>query len=226
MFGQCPDGTTRTPSVALSVQAATLRLCAASCPLATGKRGLKTGLKHRWRTVIVFLDSTILSEVPPLRAMWAPIGQQACVPIIGSHDRRFLTGAMSIQTGDYIDYVSAEFHQEQFQTVLRQIRSHWRGWRIVLFVDRNSAHKARASRRLAHKLRIQLRWLPKACSELNVMDHLWRHVKNDVAANEPTPNVDATVRRAQRYVHSLSVKERLQKAGVLSDDFWLADVLK
>jgi transposase len=176
--------------------------------------------------VILFLDSTIFSEVPPLRAMWAPIGQQACVPIVGTHGRRFLTGVLNIKTGNYIDMVSGEFHQGQFQDLLRQIRCHWRGWQIVLFVDRNTAHTARASRRLARALKIQLRWLPKACSELNVMDHLWRHVKNDVAANEPTPNVDATVRRAQRYVHSLSAKERLQKAGVLSDDFWLADVLK
>jgi hypothetical protein len=50
--------------------------------------------------------------------------------------------------------------------------------------------------------------------------------KDDVAANEPTPNVEATARRAQDYVHSLSPKERLEKAGVLSQDFWLADVLR
>lgn len=176
--------------------------------------------------MILFLDSTIFSEVPPLRAMWAPIGQQACVPIVGTHGRRFLTGVMNIQTGDYIDFVSAVFHQEQFQAMLHQIRRHWRGWRIVLFLDRNSPHTAYASRKLARDLGIQLRWLPKACSELNVVDHLWRHVKDDVAANEPTPNVAQTVRHAQHYVHALTPKQRLQKAGVRSTDFWLADVLR
>jgi len=157
--------------------------------------------------------------------MWAPIGQQACVPIVGTHARRFLTGVLNIQTGNYFDMVSSEFHQDQFQDMLRQIRRHWRGWQIVLFVDRNTAHTARRSRQLARQLKIQIRWLPKACSELNVMDHLWRHVKHDVAANEPTPNVDETVRRAQRYMCDLTPRERLQKAGVLSADFWLADVL-
>ena len=43
------------------------------------------------------------------------------------------------------------------------------------------------------------------------MDHLWRHVKVDVAANEPTPKVDETVRRARRYIRSLTPRERLQK---------------
>lgn len=133
---------------------------------------------------------------------------------------------MNIKTGDYLDSVSAVFRQKQFQEILHQIRRHWRGWHIVLFVDRNTPHKAHASRQLARELGIQLRWLPKVCSELNVIDHLWRHVKGDVVANEPTPNVDETVRRAQRYVRSLTPKERLQKAGVLSADFWLADVLR
>ncbi len=158
--------------------------------------------------------------------MWAPIGQQARVPILGSHNRRFLTGVINIQTGEYVDYLSTQFHQEQFQAVLRQIRSHWRGWRIVLFLDRNKPHRADASQRLAHDLNIQLRWLPKACSELNVIDHLWRHAKDEVAANEPMPDVDGTVCRASRYVHTLAPKQRLQKAGVLSQDFWLADIIK
>lgn len=157
--------------------------------------------------------------------MWAPIGQQARVPITGDHARRILTGVMNIRTGDYIDFASAQFHKEHFQNSLRAIRRHWRGWHIVLFVDRNTAHKAGASRRLACELNIQLRWLPKACSELNVMDQLWRHVKDRIAANEPTPNVFATVKRARREIRQMTPKERLRKAGVLSKDFWLADVL-
>jgi hypothetical protein len=193
--------------------------------VASGKRGLKKGLKNRRRTVILFLDSTIFTEVPPLRAMWAPIGQRACVPILGKHARRFLTGVMNIRTGDYLDVASAEFNQKHFQKLLCAIRRHWRGWQIVLFLDRNTPHKAGASRHLARALNIQLRWLPKACSELNVMDHLWRRVKDLIAANAPTPNVVATVRRARRAIRHMTPKERLRKAGVLSRNFWLADVL-
>ena len=175
---------------------------------------------------MLFLDTTIFSEIPPLRAMWAPIGQQACVPITGAHARRFLTGVLNIQTGTYLDAASAEFHQEHFQVLLRQIRRRWCGWRIVLFLDRNTPHTAGASRRLARQLGLELRWLPKACPELNVMDTLWRSVKDEIAANEPTPDVDATVARAQEYVHALSPAERLEKAGVYAEGFWLADVLR
>ena len=176
--------------------------------------------------MILFLDSTIFSEIPPLRAMWAPIGEQARVPIIGSHAKRFLTGVLNIQSGDYLDYASPQFRQANFQQVLHLIRSHWRGWQIVLFLDRNKAHTTLASRHLARQLGIQLRWLPTACPELNVLDCLWRHLKDDIVANQPTPDVDATIECACRYMADLSPRERLQKAGVFAQDFWLADVLK
>ncbi len=190
--------------------------------MAAGKRGLQRGLKDRKRTIFLFLDSTIFTEVPPLRAMWAPIGQQAKVPITGAHDRRFLTVALNIRTGDYIDYVSTEYRQVNFQQVLHLIREHWRGWHIVLFLDRDSAQRAKASRRLARDLHIELRWLPKACSELNVVDHLWRHLKEETCINEPTPNLDLTVHRACRHLAQLTPRQRLEKAGVLSATFWLA----
>jgi DDE superfamily endonuclease len=193
--------------------------------LATGKRGLKKGLKRRPRTVILFLDSTIFSEIPPLRAMWAPIGEQVRVPITGSHGNLFLTGVLNIQTGDYLDYVSEHFCQANFQEVLRLIRSHWRGWHIVLFLDRNKPHRTPASRRLARQLGIQLRWLPTACPELNILDCLWRHLKDEVIANQPTPNLEAVLECARDYLAQLSPRARLEQADVLAPGFWLADVL-
>ena len=63
-----------------------------------------------------------------------------------------------------------------------------------------------------------------ACPELNVMDCLWRHVRDDVLANEPTPTLDLTVRRAIDHIDSLSGYARLVQAGVFSDHFWLSDV--
>ena len=117
------------------------------------------------------------------------------------------------------------WNQDEFQKVLRQIRRIWRGWRIVLFLDRGSPHKAKGSMCLASELGIETRWLPVACPELNPVDHLWRHVKQDVLANEPTPDLDTSVGYACQYIFGLTPQQRLRKAGVLSDTFWLHKVL-
>ena len=181
-------------------------------------------MKQRQRTVLLFADSLIINEVPPLQAVWAPVGTQACVPIIAAHDRRVLTGVLNIQTGSSILISTEQYTQVEFQTILPLIRRHWRGWRIVLFVDKHSAQTARGSRRLARLLRIELRWLPKACPELNPVDHLWRHLTRDVLANEPTPTLDGTVQQIFDYWWSLTPRERLRQAGVLSANFWMSDL--
>lgn len=131
---------------------------------------------------------------------------------------------LNIQTGSYFQYSSEAYNQDTFQLILNLIRRCWCGWHIVLFLDKISAQRAKRSWRLAKDLGIHLRWLPTACPELNPVDHLWRHLKNDVLANEPLPDLEATLKHACSYLNQLSPYERLRKAGILSGHFWLQDV--
>lgn len=168
------------------------------------------------------LDEIIILETPPLTSCYCRIGEQACVPISGNHARRVLQGAINIQTGDVVLWVTDAFNQGTHQTFLHQIRSHWRGWQIVLFEDRAKQHTAYASRELATTLNIQIRLLPKATPELNAMDHLWRHTTRDGLANRPTITIAQSAEAACEYIRHLSPRQRLRKAGVLSGNFWLA----
>jgi transposase len=101
------------------------------------------------------------------------------------------------------------------------IRSHWRGWNIVLFEDRGSPHLAAESLRMARELRLELHFLPKATPELNARDHFWRHVKGRGLANRPTQSIDASADSACQYLLAMSRHDRLRKAGGLSVNFWL-----
>jgi hypothetical protein len=170
------------------------------------------------------MDSITIREIPPLCRVWTPVGQPARIPIIGSHHKQVLSGVINILTGTWLSYVSPSFNQGNFQELLSRIRASWRGWHIVMFLDKHSAHRASTSQTLAKHLGIELRWLPTACPELNVVDCLWRHVRDEVLANEPCPQLHGTVARAISYLDDLSPYQRLTKAGVLSDAFWLADV--
>jgi len=59
--------------------------------------------------------------------MWAPIGEQAEVPILGQHhEKRILTGVLNIQTGSYFQYSSEAYNQDTFQLILKLIRRRWR----------------------------------------------------------------------------------------------------
>jgi hypothetical protein len=171
--------------------------------------------------VVLFTDATILTETPPLRACWSPAGAQAEVPVTGNRAKRVLYGALNPATGALLLEEAARWNQWTFQEHLRGIRSAWRGWNVVLFLGRGSPHTARASRALAAELGVELRFLPAACPELNPVEGLWRHAKGRVLANEPTPDLGASLRRVMDELLGMSPIERLRLAGVLSGNFWL-----
>jgi hypothetical protein len=89
----------------------------------TSKRGLQRGLEGRSRTVILFLDETILTETPPLRAAWALEGEQAEIPITGNRDKRVLFGVLNPRSGAVLLHSAEAWNQGEFQDVLSQTRS-------------------------------------------------------------------------------------------------------
>jgi transposase len=195
---------------------------AAPANLAPSKRGLQGGLRSRVRTLLLMLDETIVTETPPLYSCYGRRGKQVEVPISGSRAKRILHGAINVHSGEVLLLITHEWVQETHQAFLRMIRKHWRGWNLILFEDRGSPHTAEDSRTLAHRLNIELRWLPKATPELNAMDQLWRHVKRDALADRTTATIDRSADQACQYLLTMSRQERLRKAGILSGNFWLA----
>lgn len=143
------------------------------------------------------------------------------MPITGNRARRVAYGALNIGTGALLLDPAAKWDQHTFQAHLRHLRSQWRGWNVVLFLDRGSPHTAKASRALAKELGIELRFLPTACPELNPLEGLWREIKGHVLANEPTPDLDVSLRRAFEHLRAMNGRQRLTTAGVLSGSFWL-----
>lgn len=168
------------------------------------------------------LDETIITETPPLYSCYGRRGQQVRVPITGNRAKRVVHGVLNIRTGTTLLLITEVWDQYTHQYFLKMIRSHWRGWRIVLFEDRGSPHTAEESMELAAQLHIEIRFLPVATPTLNAMDHLWRHMKAWGLSNRATESIDTSASTACQYLLDLSPHERLKKAGVLSGKFWLA----
>lgn len=167
------------------------------------------------------LDEVLICETPPLYCCYGRKGEQVCVPVTGNRQKRVLHGVLNISTGDLLLLITKVWDEVTHQYFLQMIRAHWRGWQIILFEDRGTPHTAEDSRELAAALGIQVRLLPRATPELNAMDHLWRSVKGRALADRPTRSIDDSADTACCYLLEMSRHERLQKAGVLSGNFWL-----
>jgi hypothetical protein len=174
--------------------------------------------------VILFEDETTLRWFPPLRCQWAHRGEQAKVRITGQNAKRVLFGTINPRTGHRVVLRRGRSRQEDFQAFLRLLRRRYGSRPIYLLLDRAPCHEAVKSQKLASRLGIVLVWLPKQCSELNAMDHLWRFVKKNVSANWQWATVDEHAEQAERWVLGLSDREALRKAGILSKNFWLRNL--
>src|SRR5437588_10247401 len=123
--------------------------------MAAVKRGLKRGLDRKRRSILLMLDETIITETPPLYHAYGHIGGQVRVPITGNRAKRILHGAINVASGDVSLLITEEWINETHQMFLAMIRSHWRGWNIVLFEDRASQHKSPESLDYAERLGVE-----------------------------------------------------------------------
>ena len=171
--------------------------------------------------MVLCSDATIITETPPLRASWSPVGDPARIAISGNRHKAALFGALNIGTGQRCLDLATRWNGETFRTHRRHIRRVWSGWHIVLFLDRGSPHTAAASRALADELNIELRWLPTACPELNPVESLWRWLKGRILCNHQPENFEDTTSTAIDAMESLTPRKALTMAGALSKDFWL-----
>lgn len=170
-------------------------------------------------------DETDLLLLPPVRASWSRQGHPHEVRLHGGNARRVLFGALNLRTGHRVSLVRERQRGEDFRAFLERLHVRYRSWQVVLLLDEDPSHTAKASQQLAAEHGIRLEWLPKRSPHLNPMDHLWRDVKGVALANRQHATIEALVTHAVNHLTDFSARKALRKAGVLSPTFWLADVL-
>ena len=175
--------------------------------------------------MFLFQDETTLRMFPPLRAKWAPRGTQPVVHITGRNDRRVLYGSINPRTGHRTLMRGRSMRQGEFQAYLRLLHRQYKGRKIWLILDEASCHKTPTTLKIAHECGIGTLPLPKQTPELNPMDHLWRPAKGHIAANRQYATMDQESAEFEKYILHLPPREALRLAGILSQNFWLRQIV-
>ncbi|MDQ3843898.1 MAG: transposase [Bacteroidota bacterium] len=176
--------------------------------------------------VLLFQDEIIVRLFPVLRRAWSLSGEQARIDISGKNAKQVLFGTINLHTGHRVLMRYWGLNQQGFQAFLHLLRRRYPGRQVWLLLDAATAHTTPKSQQLARKLGIELVWLPKQCPELNAMDHLWKELRADISANYQYQSIDEHAVFAELYTLSLSNQQALNRAGILSENFWLKSFLK
>jgi hypothetical protein len=174
-------------------------------------------------SVVLAQDETDLLLFPPLRAAWSKRGEAAKVWLSGRNARRVLFGALNLRTGTRVLLPRLKGRGADFQAFLDEVQAHYRGWHVALLLDEDPCHTAQSSLHAAAGM--TLMWLPKRAPKLNPMESLWGQGKDVISANLQYTSIEEQVLRMLVYLRSLSNREALHTAGVLSPKFWLRNVL-
>jgi transposase len=154
---------------------------------------------------LIFLDECDLHLLPVVRAMWMK-GPRVRVPTPGTNAKRAFFGAL--------DAVSGAFHWAEhdrklavhFVEFLEQLAATYPNGPIFLTLDNVITHDAKIVRAwLKANPRVRILWLPKyAAHDANPVERIWGLMKDKVAANRLSGNINELTNTARRFFDELA----------------------
>ena len=148
--------------------------------------------------IVLWGDSAAVSLLPTLTRCWPRIGQQRVI---------LTPGVRAAQCWDWsaVDGISGQtvslLHRHRNNIGLRRllaaIARHYELGRdpqrqVILWLDNDKAHKAKAVERLLrkHNHQIRIEWLPAYSPEWNPQEDIWQHMRRRVTHNSYFGHLD------------------------------------
>lgn len=155
--------------------------------------------------IVLWGDSAEVSLLPTITRCWTRIGQQRIILTPGVRAAKCWDwGVVNVVSGQTLCLL----HQRRNNVGLRRLlaaiaRQYELGEhpqrQIILWLDNDKAHKAKAVERLLsnHHHQIRIEWLPPYTPELNPQEDIWRHLRRRVTHNHFFEHMD----RLEQAVH-------------------------
>ena len=156
--------------------------------------------------VLLFADEVDIDFNPKPGYLWLPRGVRAEVETPGRNQKRYLAGALNVDTGKFY-YVEGEHKRSGlFITLLERLRKVYRYARkIHLLVDNYSIHKSRFTRAAVDSSggRVVLHFLPGYSPEYNPVEWIWQQLHAAVTRTHRCRTMTWLMRKVRCHLDSL-----------------------
>jgi putative transposase len=164
---------------------------------------IKRLLKHLPATeTAVFQDEVDLNLNPEIGSMWQQKGQQTEIVTPGNNVKRYLSGSLDWRTKRVYSTLGKCRNGEAFIAHLAELNRRLKHFQVVhVICDNAPFHTSKAVRAwLAKQTRIRLVYLPKYSPELNPIERVWWHLRDEITRNHQHPQIAGLIAAALRWL--------------------------
>jgi hypothetical protein len=155
----------------------------------------------------LFGDSAEVSLMPTITRCWSRKGRQQVILTPGVRAAKCWDwGAVDPLSGRTLHLLHPRRNNVGFRRLLAAISRAYElpthpERRVILCVDNDQAHHAKAVRELLakHQHRIRIEWLPSYSPELNPQEEIWRHLRRCVTHNHYFGQLDVLLAAVDRF---------------------------
>jgi transposase len=132
---------------------------------------------------LIYLDECEVHRHPHLSRLWRRRGSTLRVPAAGEDARFTVYGALDYASGRVIWQTAPHKNAATFVAFLDHLAAALPTGQILIVLDNVGYHKGHMARRwwVVHHDRIRPMWLPAYSPHLNLIERVWRHLKDKLA---------------------------------------------
>ena len=151
----------------------------------------------------------MIRDYQAIQKNWFPKGQQRIIPTYGKHQGVKLIGTLNYETGEIVCVEEEKYDAEVFLAFLKKIVAHYPTGKIVMILDNARIHHAKLIQPFLEEncQRIQLVFLPPYSPQFNLIEGVWKWLKEAVINNVFFPNAKKIKLRVREFIRLQNTKK-------------------
>lgn len=136
---------------------------------------------------------------------WFIRGKQRLIPTYGQHKGLKLIGTLEYETGKIFCREEESYDAETFLGFLRKLLSAYPAGKIVMILDNARIHHAKRIQPFLeeNRIRLELVFLPPYSPKLNLMEGVWKWLKESVIQNVFFGNVQKIILAVRTFLEDV-----------------------
>ncbi len=154
---------------------------------------------------VFYVDEADVDLNPRIGPGWTLKGQQTAVPTPGRNQKRYLAGALNVQTGKVVWVQAEKKNSFLFIRLLAEIQKRYKpAKKITVIADNYRIHKSEVTRRfLSCNTKFSIVFQPVYHPWVNKIELVWKRLHDTITRNHRFPTLSALMMAVRQFMNSL-----------------------